>query len=334
MSPCVHAVNNPLKAGLIAFGIALASVHVSILAQDRYPSRPIQMVVGYAPGSTDTLVRPFLDKIAEQLKQPTVFNFKAGAGGAIAASYVAKAKPDGYTFLVSSSAAVILNPLSNPTVVDYKVDDLVPVARLATLPLGIAVKSDSPFKSVRDVIEAARARPGTVSYGTAGPTSTPNVMMQLFERSAKIQLQHIPFNGSAPALVALLGGHVQIGAAPMYNFERHVRAGTMRTLAVAEERRSKDAPDVPTFTELGYAFQYAAWHAIFAPRGTPQAILDTVYNALKTGVDKDSVEFDKRLKTMGISVDLAGPADFARAFRQEVEATKQILPTAGKTAGG
>ncbi len=299
---------------------------LSAQAQERYPSRLIQIVVGYAPGSTDNIVRPFIDKVAEQLKQPVVLSYKAGAGGAIAASSVAKSKPDGYTFLVSSSAAVILNPLSNPNV-DYKVEDLVPVARLVSLPLGIAVKADSPFKSVRDVVEAARAQPGVVTYSSAGPTSTPNVMMQLFERTAKVKLSHIPYNGSAPALVALLGGHVQIGAAPLYGFDSHARAGTMRVLGVANDTRSKEAPDVPTFRESGYPFNYSTWHAVFAPRGTPQPIIDAFYNALKAGVDKDTVEFEKKMKVLGVSLDLSGPADFGRAVQQEVEAMKQILPT-------
>jgi len=311
---------------LAVLGFAAFVGPAPIAAQDKYPSRLIQFVVGYTPGSTDNIVRPFMEKVSEHFKQPAVFNYRAGAGGAIAASAVAKAKPDGYTFLVSSSAAVILNPLSNPGL-DYKVDDLIPVARLVSLPLGFAVKSDSPFKSVRDVVEAARARPATVTYSTAGPTSTPNVMMQLFERTANVKLAHIPFNGSAPAIVALLGGHVQIAAAPLYGFDAHARAGNVRVLGVATEKRNKEAPDVPTFTEMGYAFEYSTWHAMFAPRGTPQAIIDAVYLALKAGVEKDTVEFEKKMKTLGVSLDLAGPAEFGKAFNQEVVAMRSILPS-------
>ena len=317
---------NACCAALAFVGLAGS---MSAQAQDRYPSRLIQIVVGYAPGSTDNIVRPFMDKVAEQLKQPVVIMYKAGAGGAIAASSVAKSKPDGYTFLVSSAAAVILNPLSNPNV-DYKVDDLVPVARLVSLPLGIAVRTDSPFKSVRDIVEAARARPGTVTYSSAGPTSTPDVMMQLFARVAKVKLSHIPYNGSAPALVALLGGHVQIGAAPLYGFDTHARAGTMRVLGVATETRTKETPDVPTFTESGYPFHYSTWHAVFAPRGTPQAIIDAFHADIKTAVEKDTVEFDKKMKVLGVSLDLAGPAEFGRAVQQEVESMKLILPADGK----
>ena len=300
-----------------------ATLALPAAAQERFPSRTIQIVIGYAPGAQDNIIRPFQEKLADLYKQPVVFTYKPGAGGAVGAAFVAKARPDGYTLFVSSAGLVILNPLTKEGL-DYKLGDLIPVARVASLPLGLAVKSTSPYKSLKDVVDAARANPGKISFSTSGASSTPDLLMQLFQRAAKISLLHIPYNGTAPAVVALMGGHVDMAGAPLYGVDAFYRAGQARVLAVGEKARGKDHPDVPTFTEQGYPVVFAAWHGIFAPKGTPPEVVANLAGSMKMVVDDNRGYFEEKMKTLLVTLDLAGTDEFAAALRAETEAMRGV----------
>ncbi len=307
-------------AGAALLACALAG---PALAQDKFPSKTIQIVIGYAPGAQDNIIRPFQEKLAEHFKQPVVFVYKPGAGGAVGASFVAKARPDGYTLFIASAGPVILNPLTKEGL-DYKLGDLIPVARVASLPLALSVKSSSPFKSVKDVVDAARANPGRITFSTSGASSTPHLLMQLFERSAKVSLSHIPYNGTAPAVVALMGSHVDMAGAPLYGVDAFYKAGQVRILGVGDRVRGKDHPDVPTFTELGYPIVFAAWHGVFAPRGTPPEVIQTLANALKSVVDENKGYFEEKMKTLSVSLDMQNTEEFATSLRAETEAMRAV----------
>jgi len=306
-----------------AFGMVAALAAPDAHGQERFPARTIQVVIGYAPGAQDNIIRPFQEKLSDYYKQPVVFTYKPGAGGAVGAAFVAKSRPDGYTLFVSSAGPVILNPLTKEGL-EYKLGDLIPVARVASLPLGLAVKSTSPFKTLKDVVDAARANPGKISFSTSGASSTPDLLMQLFQRAAKVSLQHIPYNGTAPAVVALMGGHVDMAGAPLYGVDAFYRAGQARVLAVGERTRGRDHADVPTFTELGYPVVFAAWHGIFAPRGTPPEVIANLSGALKKVVDDNRSYFEEKMKTLSVTLDMAGTDEFAAAVRTETEAMRGV----------
>jgi len=314
---------------LAAFGLALPALPA--VAQDKYPSRTIQVVIGYAPGAQDNIIRPFQDKLNDHFKQPVVFVYKPGAGGAVGASFVAKSRPDGYTLFVSSAGPVILNPLTKEGL-DYKLGDLIPVARVASLPLALAVKSTSPIKSLKDLIDKARANPGKISVSTSGASSTPHLLLQLFESSAKVKVAHIPYNGTAPAVVALMGGHVDMAGAPLYGVDAFYRAGQVRVLAVANRTRDRDHADVPTFVEQGHDIVFSAWHGFFAPRGTPNEVVQAFSGTLRTVVADNRAWFEEKMKTLSVTLDMAGAEDFANAIRIETEGMRAVAQTE-KAAG-
>lgn len=311
-------------AGVLALLGVASLAPGGAVAQERFPARTIQIVIGYAPGAQDNIIRPFQEKLADLYRQPVVFTYKPGAGGAVGAAFVAKSRPDGYTLFASSAGPVILNPLTKDGL-EYKLGDLVPVARLAALPLGMAVKAGSPYKSLKDVVEAARANPGKITFSTSGASSTPDLLMQLFQRAANVRLQHIPYNGTAPAVVALMGGHVDMAGAPLYGVDAFYRAGQARILAVGDKTRGKDHPDVPTFAELGYPVVFAAWHGLFAPRGTPPEVIASLATSLRKAVDDNRAWFEEKMKTLSVTLDLAGTEEFAAALRAETDAMRGVV---------
>ena len=316
---------------LFALAVSMSFVANTLhAAEPKYPSRPVQLIIGYAPGAQDTIIRPFQEKLPEQLKQPVIFVYKPGAGGAVGASFVAKSKPDGHTLFVSSSGPVILNPLAKENL-EYGFDDFVPIARVAGFPLVLAVKSDSPLKNIKEVVAAARKSPGELNFSTSGAFSTPHLLVEMFMKTAQIRMTHIPHNGTAPAVTALLGGHVKMAGSPLYGVEPHYRAGNFRILAIGTGERSRDVPDIPTFAEQGFPVLFSAWHGIFGPKGISPDITSAFYQALKATVTDNKDYIDSWLKKQSVSLDLLGPEEFSKEVRFEYDALKRVLPDIAKT---
>ena len=246
----------------------------SASSQPAYPTRPIDLLIGYAPGASGDLTERLLAGKAEKiLGQPLVPTNNGGGSGAVAVTLTAKKPPDGYSLLGSSSTALVRVPLFN--VVPYKWDDVTPIMHFAAPVLtSLVVKSDSPWKSLKELIDYAKKNPGKVSYSTLGVGSPMHMAMEyIAKQEGGIKWVHVPYQGTMPAFMALLGGHVsvQLGSGECVPY---LKNGTLRLLANVGERRVKNFPDVPTLRELGYDYFNETVFLFAAPKGTPQAIID------------------------------------------------------------
>ena len=268
----------------LALAIGVLAVAPAVTAQDAYPSKPITLVVPFPPGGVaDIVARPFADALSRELKAPVVIENKAGAGGGIGMSYVAKARPDGYTLLLALSSISILpeadKVIGRPGM--YQLDQFVPIARLTADPTVLAVRAESPWKTLAEFVADAKTRPGSISYGSSGNYGTMHMPMEMFAQSAGIKLLHVPYTGAGPAVVALLGGNIDAVASGPSTVIPHVKAGKVRVLASWGDKRLASLPDVVTLTESGFAAVFFQWSALFAPAGTPETVLAKLREASK-----------------------------------------------------
>ena len=264
-----------VSAALIVSSLAMLSVPPAH-AQDVYPSKPIALIVPFPPGGVaDIVARPAADAMSRVLNAPIVIENKAGAGGAIGMAYVAKAKPDGYTLLLALSSISILPEADRITgrAPMFQLDQLVPIARLTADPTVLAVRADSPWKTLQDFVADAKKRPGAITYGSSGNYGTMHVPMEMFASSAGVKMLHVPYTGAGPAVIGLLGGNIDAVASGPSTVIQHVKAGKLRVLASWGDKRLASLPDVPTLTESGYEAVFFQWSGLFAPAGTPEPVI-------------------------------------------------------------
>ena len=257
------------------------------LAQDGYPSKSITMIVPFPPGGVADIVgRPLADSMSRTLGVPVVVENKAGAGGGIGMGYVAKAKPDGYTVLLALSSISILPEADKVTgrAPMYQFKDFVPIARFTADPTVLAVRSDSPWKTLTEFVADARKRPGAITFGSSGNYGTMHVPMEMLDASANIKMLHVPFTGAGPAVIALLGGTIDSVSSGPSTVVQHAKAGKLRVLATWGDKRLASLPDVPTLTESGYPVVFTQWTAMFVPTGTPEAAIAKLREAARTAV--------------------------------------------------
>jgi tripartite-type tricarboxylate transporter receptor subunit TctC len=308
--------------------IALGAVSAPALGQDGWPSKPITYVVPFAPGgNTDTLARIIAQKLSTSLGQPVVVENKPGAGGNIGSDYVAKSKPDGYTILGGTISSHAINPSVYPKMPYDAVKSFEPVIMIGSGPLVLATGVNTPYKSVQDVIAAAKAKPGTISFASAGNGTSPHLAGELFKIATSIDLTHVPYKGSGPALTDVVAGNVPLIFDTMLVLGGQVKAGKVRPLAVASSKRVASLPNVPTFAEVGVpGFEVSSWQAVFAPAGTPKPIVQRlnaeIAKALKT---PDVVA---RLEELGIDPSAGSPEQLGDYQRAEIAKWAQVVRTA------
>jgi tripartite-type tricarboxylate transporter receptor subunit TctC len=236
-----------------------------------YPDRSITLIVPYSPGGgSDLTSKVVAENVSKYLGKPVVSVYKPGSGGAIGAAYVAKSKPDGYTMLVGSQTPLVVSPLVKKQL-GYTQEDLIPIVGYSKIPISINVRADSKWKSIQDFVADAKKNPGKYKYSSYGTFGASHLAMELFAQIAGIKLIHVPFAGSAKANAALLGGHVDLssttGTGGLYE------AGKLRTLVIADEKRSPLLPEVPTLKELGYPVVLDIQYAYCVPKGTPDSVI-------------------------------------------------------------
>jgi tripartite-type tricarboxylate transporter receptor subunit TctC len=269
--------------------LALALVPALAFAADEYPNHTVTMVVPFPPGGVaDITARPLAQVMGGYLGQTVVVENKSGAGGGVGMQYVARARPDGYTVLLALSSISIIPEADKVLGRDpmFKLSQLVPIARFTADPTVLAVRADSPYKSVGDLVAAARKAPGTIPFGSSGNYGTMHVPMEMLSQAAGVKMLHVPFTGAGPAIVALLGGQVDALATGPSTVTGHVRAGKVRVLATwGEGGRHPAFPDVPTLKELGYDVQFSQWTGLFVPAGTPQPAIAKLREAARKAVE-------------------------------------------------
>ena len=276
-----------LPTAALAAALLAAAWPSPVPAQSDYPAHTVTMIVPFPPGGVaDITARPLAEVMGRTLKQAVVVENKAGAGGGVGMAYVAKAKPDGYTLLLALSSISIIPEADKVLGREpmFLLSQLVPIARFTADPTVLAVRADSPYKSVADLVEAARRAPGTIPYGSSGNYGTMHVPMEMLTAASGTKMLHVPFTGAGPAVVALLGGQVEALSTGPSTVMGHVRGGKVRVLATWGEARHPALPDVPTLKELGYDAQFSQWTGLFAPAGTPEPVVAKLREAARAAV--------------------------------------------------
>ncbi|PLC50683.1 MFS transporter [Pollutimonas subterranea] len=304
----------------------MAGVHAAHAADD-WPSRTITYVAPFPAGSnTDTLGRIIADQLSKKLNVSVVVENRPGATGMIGSSYVAKAKPDGYTIMGGSIASHAINAGLFPNMQYDPVKSFEPITIIGFNANTLVVANSSPFKSVKDVIAAAKKDPDTVTYASSGIGTTQHLSGVLLGQEANINVVHVPYGGKS-ALPDIMGGQVSM----MFEGPTvvpHVLEGSLRALAVTSTQRMASLPDVPTMQEAGLPnYEIRSWQAIFAPKGTPKPIVDKLYQAISEVLKTPEVL--KRLETMGVEPSGMPPAEFADFQQQEIEKWRKVIKAAG-----
>jgi tripartite-type tricarboxylate transporter receptor subunit TctC len=274
-----------MKRSFAALVVALAAFAAPTYAQQDYPNHTITMVVPFPPGGVaDITARPLAEAMTRILKQTVIVENKPGAGGGLGMQYVARARPDGYTVLLALSSISIIPEADKVLGRDqmFQLAQLVPIARFTADPTVLAVRADSPYHSVADLIAAAKKSPGSIPYGSSGNYGTMHVPMEMLDEAAGVKMLHVPFTGAGPAVVALLGGQVEALSTGPSSIMGHVRGGKVRVLATwGDAGRHPAFPDVPTLKELGYDAQFSQWTGLFVPAGTPEAVIEKLRSAAR-----------------------------------------------------
>lgn len=265
-----------------------------------YPNKPIKLIVPFPPGGpTDIVARPLAQMLGESMKQSVIVENKGGAGGSVAADFVAKSPPDGYTIMVGTVGTHAINGSLYRQLPYDMTKDFTPIALVASAPLVIAVPANSNIKNLADLIKEAKAKPDFIAFGTAGNGTPGHLTGALFETATKTKLKHIPYKGSAPAVTDLLGGQIPLMFDPIQSVLPHIQSGKLIALAVTSKTRSPLLPNVPTVAESGYPnFESTAWWAVFGPAKLPE----NVTNTLTTQVQKiaSSAGFREKLGNVGV----------------------------------
>jgi len=295
-----------------------------------YPSRPVRMVIPLSPGGfADVPGRILASRLSALLGYNVFVENRAGAGGTIGADFVAKSAPDGYTLLFTGTPHVISTWIYKKLPYD-PLKDFEPVALVASGPYILVVNPQLPVKSVRELIAAAKARPGQIDYASSGNGSAQHLVSALFASMAGIQLNHVPYKGSGPAMQDLLGGQVKVSFAGIPNVLPHVKAGRLRALAVSTPQRSPDLPEVPTVAEAGVpGYQATLWLNLAAPAGTPADIVQRLY--AETAKALQDAELQQSFRAAGVEASPMSPQELAAFMQAEYEKWGKVVRDTGAT---
>jgi tripartite-type tricarboxylate transporter receptor subunit TctC len=298
---------------VLALALALAASAGAAWSQATtpYPARPIRLVIGFAPGgAADYVARAMSDAFAKALGQSVLVDNKPGNGSSIAADLVAKSPADGYTLLIASPSSISVNPALNPKLT-YTPSDLAPIARITTSPLVLAVNPATGIRSVAELIAAARKDPGKLNYSTSGNGSAPHLGAALFTQLTGAQMTHVPYRGGGPAIQSVMAGDTQLTFGTSPSVLPQANSGRLRAIAVSTRERSPLVPELPGMREAGLPeYNLEFWYGMFAPAGTPPAVLKKIYDATAAAMLEPSVK--TALAREGTEVSLsASPEKFA-----------------------
>jgi tripartite-type tricarboxylate transporter receptor subunit TctC len=311
-----------LSAGLLAAAFAAPA-----LAQS-YPTKPVRIVVPYPPGGpNDIVARTVGQKLSEQLGQPVIVDNKPGASGNIGAESVAKSPPDGYTLLLLTTGHTI-NPSLYPKLGYDLEKDLAPVTQLTAGPMVVVANPSLPAKNIKELISLAKAKPGSLNFGSAGNGSSTHLAPELFSSMAGIKMNHIPYKGSAPALTDLMAGQIQVAFDFMISAMPHVKSGKVKALAVTSTTRSPAAPDLPTVAESGVpGFEVIGWNGLVVPARTPKDVVAKLNAELKKALDQPDAK--ERFAAQGFSATWTTPEKFGAYIESEHAKWARVVKDSG-----
>jgi len=305
--------------------VMLLSLALPVAAQD-YPNKPVRVIVPYAAGgNADIWARVLSQKLSDALKQPFVVENKAGANGGIGTDLVAKSPPDGYTLLAVASGPIVVNPVLYPKVPYDPVRDLAPVAQCVVYQYVLVTRADAPYKTIGDLVAAAKSNPGGLAYGSTGIGGGNHLAAELFGLATGARFNHVPYKGSAPALADLLGGQLAFMFDTVITSVPHVRAAKLRAFAVSSAKRASSLPEVPTMQEAGFAgFDMSQWQGLLVPAGTPRPIIERLNGAIGKAMRAPDVH--ERIAVQGGNDIVTGtPEDFAALIRADLQRYGKLI---------
>jgi tripartite-type tricarboxylate transporter receptor subunit TctC len=308
---------------------ATALVLPAALLAQTFPSKPVTILIGFpAGGPLDAHARLLAEKLAAQLGQPVVIDYKAGAGGTVGAQAVAQSAPDGHTLLMANTGTMVINPAVYTKLPYQTLKDFAPVARTAQQPLALVVNPSVPARSVAELVALAKSRPGQLNYGSAGNGGISHLVPEMFKAATGTFIVHIPYKGSAPAFTDLMAGQVQLMAESVPQAAQYVKAGKLRALAVTSAQRNAALPDTPTMIEAGVkGFEVVGFYGVLAPAGTPRPVLDRLSAAFKAVLDDPAIR--SRMVQQGADPAYLGHEDFTRFLAAEMPRWAEAVKTSG-----
>jgi len=309
-------------------GALLALALPSQAGAQAYPSKPITIVIGYTPGAvSDLTARTVADGLNQLWGQPVIVDNRPGSGSNIAAGYVARAPADGYTLMVGTDATLTSNVFLYKHTPFDPVKDFAPIINAGANIICLAVNADLPIKSVADVIGYAKANPGKLSYGSSGTGSPHHLAGELLHQKAGIDITHIPYKGGGAAVNDLLGGHIGMAFLSLSAAVPHMNTGRIRMIAVVEKSRYAGLPDIPTVGETVPGFEMSSWVGVFAPAGTPPAIVTKLHEAMAKVLTTDGVK--AKLANLGLVVQAGTPAELAETVKDGLKVRGELVKAAG-----
>lgn len=312
---------------LLTAALISTSVMMPAVAQ-QYPTKPIKLILPFPTGgATDVMSRILAEKLTPRLGQTVIVENKPGAGTMLASEYVAKAPADGYTLLMAASSLVIAPSLYSKVNYD-PIKDFTPVTQVAAVIHLVVVNPNLPVKSIQDLIAYLKANPGKVSYGSTGSGTSTHLEAELFKKMAGVEIQHIPYKGSTPALADLVGGQTSMMFDPIASSKPYLESGRLRALAVTTGQRSVSAPELPTVAESGLpGYEAMPWLGIVAPAGTPKVVVDRLYKEVSEVLKMQDVK--DRFKSLGLDIIGNTPAQFATFIAQDQKKWAQVIQDSG-----
>jgi tripartite-type tricarboxylate transporter receptor subunit TctC len=310
--------------GLLAFAAATTLAEAA-----NYPDRPITVVVGFPPGgASDILARILTDKLSKLLGQPVIVDNRPGAGGNVAGELVAHAAPDGYTLLIGNNAILATNASLYSNIGFDAVKDFAPISLIGTQANVLVVNPNVPAHSLAELIALAKANPGKLNFASSGYGLAAHLAGELFKAQARIDIVHVPYKGSAPALEDVIAGQDQMMFATTSGVMGFLKNGQVRALAVTTLKRTAILPDIPTMDEAGLpGFEATTWHGLVAPAGTPPAIIDTLHGALVAALADPDVK--TKLAALGVDIGPDSPAEFSAYIKAEIPKWAAIIKASG-----
>jgi tripartite-type tricarboxylate transporter receptor subunit TctC len=304
-----------------------ASFAATVVAQT-YPAKPLRMVVPFPPGgTTDILGRVAAQKLSEALGQQVIVDNRPGAGGNIGTELVAKSPPDGYTLLTDPGSTLTINPSLFAKLPFDPLKDFAPVTILAAVPNLLVVHPSLPVRNVKELIALARAKPGQLNYASSGAGQSTHLSMELFKSMARVNMIHVAYKGSSPAITDLLGGHVLLMFDNMPSALPHAKAGKLRGIAVSTAKRSPVTPEVPTVAESGLpGFEVSVWFGVLAPAATPREIVERLNGILVKALQSPDVR--ERLSSQGAEPIGDTPADFTAVMKRDLVKWAKVVKDA------
>jgi len=300
-------------------------------AAQGYPGKPVRIINPFAAGGgLDALLRPLAQKLSDGLKQPFIIDNKAGANGMIGSELVAKAAPDGYTLLAGTTGALSLNAIVYPKLPYDPVKDFAPITMTTAYPYILVVNAELPARTVPEFVALAKAKPGTMNYGSTGVGAANHLVAELFDGKAGLKMTHVPYRGTALAVADLVAGQLTMVFGDPISVLPHIQSGKLRALAVTSLQRSSVAPTVPTVAESGYpGFEALAWHGILAPARTPPEIVKKLNEEIVKAVNDPATRAllaNQAMQTVGST-----PEEFAAFIRNDIAVWKAVAMAANVT---